>query len=104
MGIDRDRVAKIAKRGFDAYNAQGPNPGKAHDGRPVPLWDEIEEGKKLQIHGKWIAATEAIAEQVIAETLRLLRAGLPPDEMECALREHFSANDAPAITYSGDSA
>lgn len=102
MNPDQKRVYNLAKRGFEAYNKAGPNPGKAHDGAPVPGWDEIAPEKRDQIHGKWMASTEAIASGVIDEVMRLLKAGMPPDGLEDSLREHFSASNAPAITYSGD--
>jgi hypothetical protein len=100
--MSKERVYALAKRGFEAYNATGPNPGLAHDGKRVPGWDEIAPEKRDQIHGKWAAATEKIAGEVIGEMVRLLKRGLRPDELEDHLREHFSASEAPAITYSGD--
>lgn len=42
----------LAKRMFDAYNAQGPNPGKTYDGKSVPPWESLGD----QVQGKWIAA------------------------------------------------
>lgn len=45
---------------FDAYNEQGPNPWKTHDGRAVPRWQELND----QVRGKWEAAAWRAAELV----------------------------------------
>lgn len=45
-------VGGLAKQMFDAYNAEGPNPGKTWDGRDVPPFGECGE----QVQGKWKAA------------------------------------------------
>jgi hypothetical protein len=100
--MSKEHVRELAKSGFEAYNAQGPNPGLAHDGRPVPGWDEIALEKRDQIHGKWGAAAEKIAAGVIDEMVRLVRRGVRADELEDMLRERFSSSEAQAITYSGD--
>lgn len=39
-GSMNTHVEQLARKGFEAYNTQGPNPGLAHDGRPVPGWDD----------------------------------------------------------------
>lgn len=87
---NRNRMLGYAKRGFEAFNRGGP--GIASDGKPVPAFDE----------GKWVAATDAIVSDVIAETARLLKMGLPQDQVEAKLREHFSGSTAPAVTRSGN--
>lgn len=45
----------LAKKMFDAYNEQGPNPWKTFDGRDVPRWEQLGG----QVVSKWIAAAEA---------------------------------------------
>lgn len=45
-------VEAVARKMYQAYNDQGPNPWKTFDGRSVPTWDEIND----QVRGKWIAA------------------------------------------------
>lgn len=100
--MSKEHVMKLAEQGFAAYNAKGPNPGLAHDGRPVPAWGEIAPEKREQIHGKWAAASETIAAAVIDEMVRLIGRGVRSDELEDMLRERFSSSEAPAITYSGD--
>jgi hypothetical protein len=48
-------LEQVAKRMFDAYNTQGPNPGKTWDGKDVPPWENLGE----QVQAKWIAAASA---------------------------------------------
>lgn len=45
---------QIARRMYQAYNDQGPNPWRTFDGRTVPTWDEIND----QVRGKWGAAAK----------------------------------------------
>jgi len=45
-------VEDLARQAFNAYNAQGPNPGKTHDGKDVPAWDKLND----QVRAKWMAA------------------------------------------------
>lgn len=45
-----------ARRMFEAYNAQGPNPNKTWDGKEVPAWTALND----QVRGKWIAAAQAL--------------------------------------------
>lgn len=42
----------LAAEMFNAYNAQGPNPGKTWDGRDVPAFEACGD----QVQGKWCAA------------------------------------------------
>ena len=53
----------MAKQMFDAYNAQGPNPGKTWDGKEVPPWEKVGP----QVQGKWIAAARAALEYIEAD-------------------------------------
>lgn len=48
----------IAKKLFNAYNAQGPNPWKTWDGKDVPTWDELND----QVRYKWTAVAVAAFE------------------------------------------
>lgn len=41
-----------ARKMFEAYNAEGPNPWKTYDGKDVPKWDNLND----QVRAKWIAA------------------------------------------------
>lgn len=47
---------EAGRRAFDAYNAQGPNPGKTFDGREVPPFEKVGP----QVQAKWIAAARAL--------------------------------------------
>jgi hypothetical protein len=47
--------ARLARKMFEAYNAQGPNPNKTWDGKDVPAWEDLGE----QVRGKWMAAARA---------------------------------------------
>lgn len=40
---------------FDVYNASGKNPGKTHDGKPVPSWENLTD----DVREKWREAEEA---------------------------------------------
>lgn len=51
---------ELAPKLFTAYNAALPNPWQTHDGRQVPLWNELND----VVRGKWVAAA--------AEAMRLL--------------------------------
>lgn len=51
-------VVDLAEKMFAAYNAQGPNPNKTHDGKDVPPWGALGE----QVQGKWLAAARCAAE------------------------------------------
>lgn len=51
-------IAAVARRMFEAYNEQGPNPWKTFNGIPVPRWDDLGP----QVQGKWIAAAEKARE------------------------------------------
>lgn len=53
---DGMNLEDLARGMFDAYNAQGPNPGKTHDGRSVPAWHELGD----QVRGKWVAAARHV--------------------------------------------
>lgn len=57
----------MAKKMFDAYNEQGPNPWKTFDGRDVPRWDAITD----QVRGKWVAAASAAVTGGIEEIARV---------------------------------
>ena len=46
----------IARRMFEAYNAQGPNPWKTWDGKDVPRWPELND----QVREKWMAAARVV--------------------------------------------
>lgn len=46
---------EIARRMFEAYNAQGPNPWKTWDGKDVPRWPELTD----QVREKWFAAARS---------------------------------------------
>ena len=37
---------------FETYNNAGANPGKTHDGKPVPAWHDLGEN----VRAKWAAA------------------------------------------------
>ncbi len=50
--MESEEVEQWAKAMFDAYNAEGPNPGKTFDGRSVPPWEQCGP----QVQGKWRAA------------------------------------------------
>lgn len=45
----------LAKKMFDAYNEQGPNPWKTWDGKDVPRWNDLSD----QVRAKWTAAARA---------------------------------------------
>jgi hypothetical protein len=62
---------KIARRMFDAYNGEGPNPWKTFDGRDVPRWDQLND----QVRGKWTAAAVAAEKLYLEEFSR----DLPPN-------------------------
>lgn len=53
--------AELARRMFDAYNAQGPNPWKTFDGRDVPRWDALSD----QVRAKWTAAAAEAMQTLI---------------------------------------
>ena len=59
-------VERIAIEMFNAYNAEGPNPWKTFDGRPVPTWEQLND----QVRGKWLAAAR--------ESITQLKNKLPP--------------------------
>ena len=40
---------------FEAYNAAGANPGKTHDDKDVPAWDNLS----IDVRAKWAAAEKA---------------------------------------------
>ena len=46
----------LAELLFNAYNAAGPNPGKTHDGKDVPLFSALGE----QVTAKWCAVAEKV--------------------------------------------
>lgn len=50
--LEKEWVEDVAKRIFNAYNAEGPNPWKTWDGKEVPKWEQLTD----QVRGKWIAA------------------------------------------------
>lgn len=43
---------ETAKKMFNAYNEQGPNPWKTWDDKDVPRWDALND----QVRAKWVAA------------------------------------------------
>lgn len=45
-------ITDLARRQFDAYNEEGPNPWKTWDGKDVPRWDAVTD----QVRRKWEAA------------------------------------------------
>lgn len=53
----------LARSMFNAYNAQGPNPWKTHDGKLVPKWEELGE----QVQAKWRAAALCAADLILAD-------------------------------------
>lgn len=68
---------QLAERMFNAYNAQGPNPGKTWDGKDVPAWAALND----QVRGKWVAAaveamkgwaTRELCEQLVQERTEAL--------------------------------
>lgn len=59
-------LQELAKKMFDAYNAQGPNPNKTWDGKDVPPWESLND----QVRGKWIAAAKTSVQEVNARGLR----------------------------------
>lgn len=46
---------------FTAYNAALPNPWQTHDGRQVPLWNELND----VVRGKWAAAAAKARELLV---------------------------------------
>lgn len=52
------RETVLAKKLFDAYNEEGPNPWKTFDGRDVPRWDAINDA----VRAKWTAAAKKARE------------------------------------------
>lgn len=49
---EHEAETQWAKLMFEAYNHEGPNPGKTWDGRDVPPWDKCGD----QVQAKWRAA------------------------------------------------
>lgn len=70
----------LAQFSFEAYNRVGPNPGLAHDGKPVPGWDEIAPEKREQIQTKWKAAASEAAQFAIQEVSHRIADGFTPAE------------------------
>jgi hypothetical protein len=54
--LEHVEAEDIARRMFEAYNQQGPNPWKTWDGKDVPRWPELND----QVRGKWVAAARAV--------------------------------------------
>lgn len=48
------QLEATARKMFDAYNEEGPNPWKTFDGRDVPRWEALGE----QVRSKWLAAAK----------------------------------------------
>ncbi len=42
----------LGQAAFEAYNAAGENPGKTHDGKDVPEWNDLGDN----VRAKWEAA------------------------------------------------
>jgi len=40
---------------FESYNAAGIHPGKTHDGKPVPTWENLSD----DVRAKWAVAERA---------------------------------------------
>jgi hypothetical protein len=58
----RPELWPLAEALFDAYNAQGPNPGRTWDGKPVPPFADCGE----QVRGKWLAAAREAEDRILA--------------------------------------
>jgi len=56
----------LAQELFQAYNDQGPNPWKTHDGKPVPPWNELSE----QVQAKWTAVAFHVIERWAVQQMR----------------------------------
>lgn len=52
-GINLEDVARDM---FNAYNAAGSNPGKTHDGKAVPAWEQLGDN----VRAKWLAAAQHV--------------------------------------------
>jgi hypothetical protein len=81
----------LAKKMFNAYNAQGPNPNKTYDGKDVPPWEALGP----QVQGKWMAAAEASLDP------RLAPQTLPPGVQAPSIGRvvHFTAADGDVGPY-----
>ncbi len=99
-----DRISALAEEMFNAYNAEGPNPGLAHDGKPVPKWNEIAPEKRGQIQGKWKAAARK-AVHMITEEMRMSfmrHCDAAASDARDGIRLGYDVKGAPAITHSGN--
>lgn len=85
----RPELWPLAEALFDAYNAQGPNPGKTWDGKPVPAFADCGD----QVRGKWLAAAREADDRVLASLPKEppTRAPLPPSPEAAKLLEKVRA-------------
>ena len=87
---------------FEAYNNAGANPGKTHDGKPVPKWQNLTD----DVRAKW-AAVEDRAKKVAFATFGNVALGedLPDETPEAFVRawrryqNECVANNAPLPVY-----
>lgn len=57
LPLELIEVEEIARKMFEAYNEQGPNPWKTWDGKDVLRWPELTD----QVREKWMAAARSAA-------------------------------------------
>lgn len=50
-------IELLARKLYDVYNGQPPNPWKAWDGKPVPSWDQ---NQNEQVREKWRAVARSV--------------------------------------------
>ena len=76
---------------FETYNAAGANPGKTHDGKPVPEWKNLTD----DVRAKW-AAVEDRAKKVAFATFGDIALGesLPDETSEAFARALEQYQDA----------
>ena len=64
---------ELAQKLFHAYASAPPNPWLTHDGKTVPLWNELND----IVRGKWVAAAKE-ARALLEPQPRKAPAGPPP--------------------------
>jgi hypothetical protein len=58
---------ELARKMFEAYNEQGPNPWKTFDGREVPRWDGINEAVRMKWNAAAMTAIRIIGAELTAK-------------------------------------
>lgn len=76
---------------FEAYNNAGANPGKTHDGKPVPAWHDLGEN----VRTKWAAA------ELAARGLRLDAFGRDREGIKEAFDRALIRYDQECMAHNG---